>query len=86
MSTRATKPVPMCCVQIGYESYLLPSDKGMKVVELMQSAFTCERNYGPTGFTYQAVEQPNVEFALVRANQVVAPKGDSKCAPLALER
>lgn len=74
MSARQTKPVAMCCVTIDYHQFLMPADKGMKVVELLQSAFHCERRYDETSnYKYEVGEQPQVEFALVRPNQVVEP-------------
>ena len=74
MSRAPAKPVQMACLTIGYSDYLLPADKAMKVAELMQHAFGCEENYEDCGRTYTPTDQPRVEFALVRANQVRAPK------------
>lgn len=72
--SRPAKTVPMCCVTINYQKFLMPADKGMKVVELMQSAFACEESYGERGYVFQPeTEQPSVEYKLVRANQIKAP-------------
>lgn len=83
-----TKPahqaVQMCCVQIGHYSYLMPSDKGMKVVELLQSAFECKKDYAERGYVYTVGSQPEVELALVRSDQVRAPEEQSSGAPLRL--
>lgn len=74
MSRAPTKPVQMACLRIGYSHYLLPSDKAMKVAELMQHAFECDSSYEDRGYVYTPTDQPRVEFALVRVNQVRAPK------------
>jgi hypothetical protein len=78
-ATRA-KPVQMCCVQVGYTSLLMPADKGMKVVEMLQSAFLCKRNYEDGGYAYVVQSQPDVELSLVRPDQVRASTA-SDCAP-----
>lgn len=70
--TRASKPVQMACLTIGFESYLIPADKAMKVAELMQSAFECRKDYD-RGHTYMPGEQPRVEFALVKPSELRKP-------------
>lgn len=75
MSRASTKPTPMACLTIGYHDYLMPSDKAMKVAELMQHAIECESNFEGTGYVYTAKDQPNVKFSLVRPNQVRMPQG-----------
>jgi len=70
------KPVAMCCVTIGYKEYLLPADKGMKLVELLQSAFETEKKYESRGYTYYVGDQPEVELALVKASQLKQKTND----------
>ena len=78
--SRPVKPAPMCFVSIGrLEQLLMPVDDGMKLVKLLQTAVECERNYGERGFFYVPLsEELNVEFALVRANQLCVPKTADK--------
>lgn len=76
-----TKPVQMCCVQIGHYSYLMPADKGMKVVEMLQAAFECRKDYADRGYVYIVGAQPEVELALVRSDQVRAPVEQPSEAP-----
>lgn len=64
------KPVAMCCVTIGYHEYLLPADKGMKLVEILQLAFQTEKQYGASGFVYYVGDQPEVGLNLVKASQL----------------
>ena len=64
------KPVAMCCVTIGYMVYLMPADKGMKVVELMQEAFDTSKSYEDRGYCYHVGEQPSVEYCLVKPSQL----------------
>lgn len=68
--TAAKKPVPMCCVTISYSHYIMPADKGMKLVELLQTAFEADKNYDDRGYVYGVSEQPQVEFALVKPSQI----------------
>lgn len=86
MSRATTKPTPMACLTIGYRDYLMPSDKAMKVAELMQHAVECESNFEGTGYVYTAKDQPNVEFSLVRPNQVRIPQGEPMPVPTARQR
>lgn len=72
--TTAKKPVTMCCVTIDFRTYLLPADKGMKLVELLQSAFECEKLYEDRGYAYQVGVQPErVSLEIVRAGQIRQP-------------
>lgn len=70
---RPTKPVPMCCVSVGYECFLMPFDKGMRLVELMQHAVSCQQDWHEHKTRYVIGDQPRVEFVAVKPNQVVAP-------------
>ncbi len=86
MSRASTKPTPMACLTIGYQDYLMPSDKAMKVAELMQHAVECRSNFEGTGYVYTAKDQPNVEFSLVRPNQVRMPQGEPMPMPAPRQR
>jgi hypothetical protein len=87
VATPVKKAVPMCCVTIGYQHYLMPADKGMKVVELMQSAFECEQRYEDRGMQYQVGEPPQrVVFEMVRPGQIVQPRPAAPAGPLLLSR
>jgi hypothetical protein len=78
--TAAKKAVAMCCVSIGHQDYLLPADKGMKLVELLQSAFETEQRYVERGYIYYVGEQPAVALALVRAAQIKPARQDTNAA------
>lgn len=67
------KPVPMCCVTIGYQEFILPFAAGMKLVELMQNAVTTRRIFNDRSHQYVVGDQPDVEFMAVRPNQIVMP-------------
>lgn len=86
MSRASTKPTPMACLTIGYRDYLMPSDKAMKVAELMQHAIECESKFEGTCYVYTATDQPNVEFSLVRPNQVRMPQGEPAPMPATRQR
>lgn len=64
------KPVAMCCVKIGYDTFLMPSDKGLRVVELLQSAVECREEYGNREYIYYVQDQPRVSLAMVKPSQV----------------
>ena len=78
--SRPIKAVPMCCVTINYVAFLMPADKGMKLVELLQSAFDAHKDYRDRGYIYQIGEQPSVEFCLVRASQLKTKPTDINAA------
>lgn len=60
----------MCCVSIGYHEYLLPADKGIELVKLLQSAFETDKKYGGNGYFYYVGDQPEVSLTLVKASQL----------------
>ncbi|MFM9901157.1 MAG: hypothetical protein ACKVOT_09085 [Polaromonas sp.] len=69
MATTPKKTVPMFCVRIGYQQFLMPMDKGIKLVELMSSAFQCDETYDGARH-YEVEDQPEVTLASVKASQV----------------
>lgn len=81
------KPVPMCCVSIGYHvELILPTDKGMKLVELLQSSFVCEKDYEGQGYVYRPEDEaPCVEFATVSPKQIRAMATPRRAGNLLLE-
>lgn len=66
-------PKPMCAVTIGFETYLMPADAGMKVVQLMQQAVTAEREF--IRETYCVGDTPRVEYVAVKQSQIKMPEG-----------
>ena len=76
MTRPTAKATPLACLTIGYQRFLMPQDKAMKVAELMQHAVTCEVDYHD-GYTYTPQEAPDIQFSLVRANQVRMPAGEA---------
>jgi hypothetical protein len=73
--TTAKKPVSMCCVTIGgFEEFLMPADKGMKLVELLQHAVHCRRDYESHDYRYHVKDAPAVELRLVKPSQIVMPR------------
>lgn len=77
------KPVAMCCVTIGgYHEYLLPADKGIELVKLLQSAFETEKKYGGGGYFYYVGDQPEVSLNLVKASQLKQKPNDGDQLPI----
>lgn len=76
MSRPSTKPgQQMAYITIGFDSFLMESSKAMKVAELMQHAVQARLSYAEnTGdYLYTANGPVNVEFKLVRPDQVRMP-------------
>ena len=85
--SRAAKPAQqLAYLTIGHSNFLLDASKAMKVAELMQHAIECESNFDGTGYVYTAKDQPNVEFSLVRPNQVRMPQGQPMPMPAPRQR
>ncbi len=76
----ATPTKPMCCVAIGYKTLLMPADKGMKLVELLQYAVECERRYA-SHEAYAVGEHPRVELIMVKPGQIQMPEGVVESMP-----
>jgi hypothetical protein len=77
--SRAAKPAQqLAYLTIGHSHFLLDASKAMKVAELMQNAVNAEWDYGYEGRErrYIAGASPEVEFRLVRSDQVRMPLGD----------
>ena len=70
---RPAKPVPMCCVSIGFQDVLLPFPAGMKLVELMQNAVATQKHFDGRAYQYVVGDQLGVEFVSVKPNQIVMP-------------
>lgn len=71
--SKAVKTVQMAFLRIGgYKGFLMPSDAAMKVAALLQNAVTCEETleHSDVTWSYQPSGPVEVEFKLVRANQV----------------
>ena len=82
--TRVTKPknVPMAILSIGYQKYVMPSAKAMKVAELMQGAVSVEYDYRTHSAKYIVQEEElRIAFELVRADQIVMPESAIEPAP-----
>jgi len=76
LSTRA-KPVAkpgqqLCCLTIGFSSYLMTPEKGMKVIQLMQESIECERDLVRQSpeWQYQLRDRPRLELTIVKPEQV----------------
>lgn len=77
----ATPAKQACVVTIGYQTLVLPANKGMALVELLQHAVTAEPKFMSLRDTYTVGEQPRVELSLVKPEQLIFPDG-SKVPPV----
>ena len=60
----------MCCVRINYHALLLPSDKGRKLVELLEGALLVKQSYDDGPYFELTGETPDVEYQTVKPGQV----------------
>jgi pyruvate/2-oxoglutarate dehydrogenase complex dihydrolipoamide dehydrogenase (E3) component len=69
----------MYVVNIGYHCELLmPADKGMKLVTLLQESMLVKLDYHSTSRNvYVAGDVPEVQYSSVKADQVVMPNAAS---------
>lgn len=62
----------LAVVSIDHECYLLPTEKALKLVQLLQGAIGVRRDWDrPHNFRYQIGQQPEVELTMVRPDQLV---------------
>lgn len=75
--SRTTKSGPMCVVNIGFHCELLmPADKGMKLVALLQDSLLVRLDYQGTSAKnlYVSGDLPEVNYTSVKPDQVVMPQ------------
>lgn len=83
----ATKKIePMCAVDIGYQTYLMPATAGMKLVQLLTQAVECDKDYEDGGYVYTAGDQVSVSYRNVRSAQIRMPAGKTEPVPRRLPR
>lgn len=72
----ARKPQQMCVLRIGYMTLVLPSSKGMKVMQELQEAVEAEWNIATRGNDRYLVKgRPELQVSLIDNDQVVMPGG-----------
>jgi len=64
----------MCIVSISHRDYLMPSDKGMKLVELMQHAIECDWDFTGNIHAYIVREQPETRYKSVKPSEIKIPQ------------
>lgn len=68
--TAPKKTVPMCCMTIGFDHYLMPVEAGTKIFSLMQKALKCELVFDDKGYFYAVGGAPAVKVEVVSPRQV----------------
>jgi hypothetical protein len=67
------KTPDLCCVRIGYEEFLLPADKGLKLIALMQGALVCKHTYDSNhNRVYRVTGRAELHLETVAPDQVDA--------------
>ena len=64
----------------GYHGLLMPADAAMKVAALLQNAVNCHESFEGLSHCYVPGEPEEVEFKLIRANQLRARRPGSEDA------
>jgi hypothetical protein len=83
--TAPKRVVQMAHVRVGYTDLLMPSDKALKLVEMLQSAVECSQEYEPQrGYVYYLGAELRVELALVKPSQLKQRPKLNDAAPLLL--
>lgn len=85
-ATRTTtkQPQQLCALTIGFNTYLMPPEAGMKVMQLMQKAVECERDLGhhrSPDWLYIIRGTPRLEMCIVKASQVRQAPGEDGTSP-----
>ena len=88
--TRTVKPVSLCIISIDhFMRILMPFDKGVKLVQLLEGSFCCEVDYATTDRVYVPEKDPlSIELKLVKASQIKTqkqPVQSPRTGPLLLE-
>lgn len=82
-TTRNTKAVSLCIVTVQHIQLLMPSDKGLKLVELLQHAQHAQWDYSDRsdGRTYVVGEQVEAEYRAVKQSQLKLPESETPPKP-----
>ncbi|SDO77676.1 hypothetical protein SAMN05216303_102327 [Rhodoferax sp. OV413] len=82
-TNRNTKPVSLCIVTISHTQFLMPADKGLKLVELLQHAQHAQWDYSDRsdGRTYIVGEQVEAEYRAVKQSQLKLQKSETPEKP-----
>lgn len=73
--SRTAKPQQLCCIEIDHIDLLMPVEKALKVIELLQGAVTCHATFAE-GYRYHVQHAPRLQMTVLRADQVVMPAPD----------
>lgn len=70
-------PKSMCVVTLGSDQYLMPTEAGMKVMQLMQQALMCRNTYSDDFRHKQWVagDTPGLSLEMVKPSEIRMPPG-----------
>ena len=72
MATRSSKPQSMAVVNIGYQSFVMPTDAALKVVGLMAGVEECSPHFG--GDVYLTNRSAEVGMTILKNGKVLPAK------------
>lgn len=67
----------MCVVTLAGDQYLMPTEAGMKVMQLMQQALACRYTYSDDYLRkqYVAGDTPSLSLEMVKPSEILMPPG-----------
>lgn len=69
-------PKAMCIVTIGYQHYLIPIADGLRVMDIMHKALSCEWNFREgSEKEFDVGDAPTLSMQTIRADQLRMPPG-----------
>lgn len=81
----ATKPASLAVITMdGFNSYLLPADRALKVVALLEGAVTVERDYTSRNFDrkeWVTNKETTVSYETTKADSIRTPDGAAAQMP-----
>lgn len=72
--SRATPPKTICAIEIGYSTFVMPLDKALKVMALMEDSVSCEKHYAEREFRFRLREKPEVTVQTIKPSQCDMPE------------
>jgi hypothetical protein len=81
----ATKPASLAVITLdGFQHYLLPADRALKIVALMEGAVTVEQDYTSRKFDrkeWVTNRETSVSYETARAGSIRTPEGTEARMP-----
>jgi hypothetical protein len=81
----ATKPASLAVITLdGFQHYLLPADRALKIVALMEGAVSVEQDYTSRNFArkeWVTKNETTVSYETAKADSIRTPEGEAAQMP-----